>query len=171
MTHSEIHGPGAEINSHGVPNNMGMMPCPSRTKVLFVQKERKIKLIEPSCTAQRSTETRQTRFKEPWLKTKHWTSLITEKNIRQHPKTTREHYVACLSIHILLFSANKVHWQFSRFERNLDALCALCATILLQPCRSMAASVVVKVARVVVVLTWSIQLELPMDSRKKQAVQ
>ena len=67
MTHSEIRGPGAEINSHGVPNNMGMMPlpCPSRTKVLFVQKERKIKLIEPSCTAQRSTETRQTRFKEP----------------------------------------------------------------------------------------------------------
>ena len=101
--------------------------------------------------AQRSTETRQTRFKEPWLKTKHWTSLITEKNIRQHPKTTREHFVACLNVHMLLFSANKVHWQFSWFERNLDALCALCATILLQPCRSMAASVVVKVARVVVV--------------------
>ena len=56
-------------------------------------------------------------------------------------------------------------------EQNLDALCALCATILLQPCRSMAASAVVKVARVVVGPTWSIQLELPMDSRKKQAVQ
>ena len=43
--------------------------------------------------------------------------------------------------------------------------------ILMQPCQSMTASVVVSVAWVVVVLTWSIQLELPMDSHKKQVVQ
>ena len=52
-----------------------------------------------------------------------------------------------------------------------DALCALRAMILMQPCQSMTASVVVSVAWVVVVLTWSIQLELPMDSHKKQVVQ
>ena len=34
MTGSEIHGPRAEINSYAVSNNMGMMPCPSCTKVL-----------------------------------------------------------------------------------------------------------------------------------------
>ena len=75
MTRSEIHGPRAEINSYAVSNNMGMMPCPSCTKVLS-SKTKKVMIhlgANPVSARQRLDRLDS---KNPDWRTKHGTGLV-----------------------------------------------------------------------------------------------